>query len=65
MRMVKNGYRIDILIKETNLWYPYTYHKRPITLEMAEALARGLKRQNAPGRIIQIPEEIVKDEWGC
>jgi hypothetical protein len=49
-----NGYRVDILSTLTGEYFEYTSLHQPITLGMAEALGRGLERQKAFHRIVEV-----------
>jgi hypothetical protein len=57
------GFRVDLKLTTTGTYIEYTSLKIPITLEMAEALGRGLKRQGAAGRIVRIPSQEVVETW--
>jgi len=56
------GFRVDLRLC-TGEWIEYTSLKVPVTLEMAEALGRGLKRQNAAGRIVELPGARIVESW--
>jgi len=58
-----SGYRVDLKLV-TGEWIEYTSLRVPVTLEMAEALGRGLQRQHAAGRIVAVPSGDVVKEWG-
>jgi hypothetical protein len=62
--MVATGYRVDLKLTTTGTFIEYTSLKVPVTLEMAEALGRGLQRQHAAGRIVAVPSGEVVKEWG-
>ena len=61
-RLTKSGYRVDLRLV-TGEWIEYTSLKVPLTREMAEALGRGLKRQGTGGRIVEVPANVVVEEW--
>ena len=70
MRKKPSGFRVDIqLVFKTrdgvsiSSFVEYTSRKIPVTREMAQSLAEHLKRGQAAGRIVQVPEEIVVEEW--
>jgi hypothetical protein len=58
------GYRVDLKLV-TGEWIEYTSLRVPVDLPMAEALGRGLKRQNAGGRVVEVPGEKIIEEWGA
>jgi hypothetical protein len=47
-------YRVDIKSTLTGEWFEYTSLHQPTTLEMAEALGRGLQRQGQQFRIVEV-----------
>jgi hypothetical protein len=55
--------RVEILMDVTQTYAPYTSLKTPVTLEMAAALGRYLKRQNSAGRIVEVSSGRVIDQW--
>jgi len=57
------GFRVDLKLTTTGTYIEYTSLKVPVTLEMAEALGRGLKRQGAAGRIVEVPDEKIIESW--
>ena len=57
------GYRVDVWLTLPQSYTEYTALRAPVTLAMAEALARGLKRQGAAGRIVTVPGGEVVEEW--
>jgi hypothetical protein len=61
------GFRVDLKLADSSGggFIEYTAIKIPVTLEMAEALGRGLKRQGAAGRIVEVPGEKIVEEWGA
>ena len=56
------GFRVDLQLV-TGEWIEYSSLKKPVTREMAEALGRGLKRQGAGGRIVEVPSQVVVETW--
>lgn len=54
-------YRVDLVVS-TGSYANYTSRKGT-SLGMAEAYARGLKRQQTAGRIVQLPSETVVEAW--
>lgn len=59
----KKGYRVDFLMEATGTYAEYTSLKAPVTLAMAQALGRGLKRQGQSGRIVTVPGNEVVEVW--
>jgi len=59
----RRGYRVDMLMLSTGTYAEYTALNAPVTLAMAEALGRGLKRQGQPGRIVSVPGDEVVEVW--
>lgn len=57
------GYRVDILMNETQTYAEYTALKKPVEREFADSLVRYLKRQSSPGRLVEIPSQKVIEEW--
>jgi hypothetical protein len=63
----KGRYRVDLYQHQFDFWMEYTHLKRPVTLEMAEALAWGIVRQGCAARIVEVAskrmaERVIK-EW--
>ena len=56
-------YRIEILMRLTQSYAPYTSLKTPVNFEMAESLARYLKRQGSAGRIMEVSSGKIIEEW--
>jgi hypothetical protein len=57
----RRAYRVDILTT-IGIYAEYTTRKG-VGLAFAKSLVDGLKRQGAPGRLVEVPTEIVMDEW--
>lgn len=57
------GYRVDLLVAMTQTYAEYTALKKPVTMDMAESYARGLKRQGQGGRIVAVPSGAVIEVW--
>jgi hypothetical protein len=57
------GFRVDLKLTTTGTYIEYTSLKVPVTLEMTEALGRGLKRQGAAGRIVELPGARIVESW--
>ena len=62
-KQLVQGYRVDIWIKETKSYAPYTGPKRPVTFAMAYAYRNYLKRGHAGGRVVEVPSQKVIEEW--
>lgn len=58
-------FRLDIKSTTTGTFIPYSHRDGHPSLEMIEALARGLKRQHQPGRIVELPSGEILDQWGA
>jgi hypothetical protein len=58
-----SGYRVDLYQHQFKFWMEYTHRTKPVTLEMAQALARGLTRQGQGCRIVELPSQNVVEEF--
>ncbi len=50
----REGYRVDVFMTLTGTFTEYTGLKTPDTLEMCQALGRGLRRQGAAYRVVKV-----------
>lgn len=58
-----SGFRVDLYQQQYGFYMEYTHRTKPVTREMAEGLAEGLKRQGAGGRILALPSGEIVEEW--
>jgi hypothetical protein len=61
--VASDRYRVEYLVAETQRFVAYTSLKQPVTLAMAEALGRGLKRQGQAGRILEFGTDKIVEAW--
>jgi hypothetical protein len=59
------GFRVGLKLCDASggSFIEYTSLKVPATLEFAESLGRGLKRQGAAGPIVEVPGERIVESW--
>lgn len=60
---MREGYRVDILMRTTGTYAEYTSLKVPVVRVFANSLVAYLKRQGSPGRLVTVPGEVVVEEW--
>jgi hypothetical protein len=59
-------YRVDLKLCKSSGggWIIYTAPKRPVDLDFAMSLFRGLQRQGAGARVVDVESGKVVDECG-
>jgi hypothetical protein len=57
-------YRVDLKLVESSggAWIEYTSLRRPVDLEFAMSLFRGLQRQGAGARVVEVETGNVVEE---
>jgi hypothetical protein len=57
------GFQVQVRVNETGLYTGYSSLKRPESREMAESLAAWLKKSGCGGRIVDLSNDKVIEQW--